>query len=89
MSSSMSSCSTAASPWCSTARRSWPRCPSFMAVADSCLALPALLGGGTSPEQLAVADFALNGVIAECRDHRHTDESLRALLQTCMRRLLL
>ena len=63
--------------------------PSFMAVADSCLALPALLGGGTSPERVDVATFALNGVIAECREHRHTDESLRALLQTCMRRLLL
>ena len=63
--------------------------PSFMAVADSCLALPALLAGGNDPEQVSIAGFALNGVIAEIRDHRHSDESLRALLQTCMRRLLL
>jgi len=63
--------------------------PSFMAVADSCLELPRLLAGGTEPERLRVASFALNGAIAECRDHSHTDESLRALLLTCMRRLLL
>ncbi|WP_051274965.1 TetR/AcrR family transcriptional regulator [Cellulomonas sp. URHD0024] len=63
--------------------------PSFVAVADSCRALPGLLGGSSSPDQLAIANFALNGVIAECREHHHTDESLRALLQTCMRRLLL
>ncbi|WP_197029886.1 TetR/AcrR family transcriptional regulator [Cellulomonas sp. URHE0023] len=63
--------------------------PSFIAVADSCTALPVLLAGGDSPEQLDVANFALNGVIAECRDHRHSDDDLRRLLQTCMRRLLL
>ena len=63
--------------------------PSFMAVADSCRELPRLLCGSTSPELLGIANFALNGVIAECREHRHTDETLRALLQTCMRRLLL
>ncbi|WP_426593189.1 TetR/AcrR family transcriptional regulator [Cellulomonas sp. McL0617] len=63
--------------------------PSFMAVANSCLQLPVLLAGGTDPDRLRVANFALNGVIAECRDHTHTDDSLRALLQTCMRRLLL
>lgn len=63
--------------------------PSFMAVADSCIQLPVLLAGGTDPDRLRVATFALNGVIAECRDHTHTADSLRALLQTCMRRLLL
>ncbi|MDM7831505.1 TetR/AcrR family transcriptional regulator [Cellulomonas edaphi] len=63
--------------------------PSFMAVADSCLSLPGLLAGGTEPERLRIAHFALNGAVAECRDHTHTDDSLRAVLLTCLRRLLL
>jgi AcrR family transcriptional regulator len=61
--------------------------PSFMAVADSCRALPDLLAGGR--ERVDIANFALNGLIAECRNHQHTDESLRALLLTCLKRLLL
>jgi AcrR family transcriptional regulator len=63
--------------------------PSFVAVADSCLELPRLLAGGSEPDRLRIANFALNGAIAECHDHTHTDESLRALLLTCMKRLLL
>jgi AcrR family transcriptional regulator len=63
--------------------------PSFAAVADSCLVLPQLLAGGTSADQMSAAVFALNGAIAECRDHSRDDESLRAVLQMCMRRLLL
>jgi AcrR family transcriptional regulator len=63
--------------------------PSFIAVADSCLELPRLLAGGSEPDRLRIAGFALNGAIAECHDHTHTDESLRTVLLTCMRRLLL
>ena len=63
--------------------------PSFMAVAGSCLLVPELIAGGTEPNQLRVAHFALNGLILECRDHTHTDDTLREVLQTCLRRLLL
>ena len=63
--------------------------PSFMAVADSCLLVPELIAGSTEPNQVRVAHFALNGLILECRDHTHTDDTLRDVLQTCLRRLLL
>ena len=63
--------------------------PSFMAVADSCRRVPELLAGSADPDRLRIANFALNGLIAECRDHTHTDDSLRSVLQTCLRRLLI
>jgi AcrR family transcriptional regulator len=63
--------------------------PSFDAVADSCALLPQLLAGGTDADRLAAAGFALNGAIAECRDRTRDDQTLRAVLRMCMRRLLL
>jgi len=63
--------------------------PSLAAVADSCSLLPQLLAGGTDADRLSVAMFALNGAIAECKDQERDDDSLRAVLQLCLRRLLL
>ncbi len=47
------------------------------------------LAGSAEPNRLRVANFALNGLILECRDRTPTDDALREVLQTCLRRLLL
>ena len=62
--------------------------PAFSSVADLCLLLPQLLAGGEGDERMSATIFALNGAIAECRDPSRDDDSLRAVLQMCMRRLL-
>ena len=63
--------------------------PAFMSVSDLCRLLPRLLAGGDDDDQISAAIFALNGAIAECRDSSRDDQSLRAVLQLCLRRLLL
>ena len=62
--------------------------PAFSSVADLCRLLPQLLAGGDDDERMSATFFALNGAVAECRDPSRDDDSLRAVLQMCMRRLL-
>ena len=64
--------------------------PEFEALRAAGGELPRLLAGSADPGQWRMAKFALNGLIGACRDFcNESDDELRELLTTVLRRLLL
>lgn len=63
--------------------------PELADLLEAGLRLTEILAGGTDPLEVAVASFAINGLLGECRHPgERTDEELHTLCDTALRRLL-
>lgn len=63
--------------------------PEFSGLVATGEQLTELLAGSPDPREVAMAKFAVNGLLAECRDSDdRTDDELRAVCDTALRRLL-
>lgn len=64
--------------------------PEFEGMVEVGGKLARLLAGSDEPKQVGLAEFAIHGLLGECRSphHRLSDEALRDLCVDAMRRLL-